>query len=139
MSGYSSIKEAQAVIKASVPGGPKLYNMSAIYREVIFNRGTGYGYSVELDQKKFLDACNRNLRNKNLQTDTEIVSAIDLEEADVIDAALLVRKFGGGDASTEYEYATVEEVEKHGTVVYVGTNQGAWAVTGNEEIIRVKA
>lgn len=74
MSGYSSRREAEEVVKSTVatnynkwdglPTGAEHYNTAAIYREVVYSRGHGYGWGVEFDVAKFEAVVRANVRHK---------------------------------------------------------------------------
>ena len=82
MSGYSSRVNAERVVRTTVEantlGLPKDttgYNMAAIYRAVIVNRGPGYGYSIEFVAERFWDAVRANLRPQQSAPVVESVEA----------------------------------------------------------------
>ena len=71
MSGYSSKKEAQDVVrrtiplvaaKVGLPTRPGDYFVGHIYKNLIHNRGVGYGWAIDPDPNHFIDALENNRR-----------------------------------------------------------------------------
>jgi hypothetical protein len=71
MSGYETKADAITTVKLSIvkdSAGTGLsrdladYNMAAIIREVVYSRGTPYGWGIEMDSAKFESSLRRNLR-----------------------------------------------------------------------------
>jgi hypothetical protein len=48
-----------------LPTGAENYNMAGIFREVVYSRGSGYGWGIEHDAAKFEAVVRANVRKKN--------------------------------------------------------------------------
>lgn len=62
MSGYSSRREAEQVIRASVITNgldPKDYYMGWVYHDLVTERGRGYGYGIASDYNTFMSVLDR--------------------------------------------------------------------------------